>query len=289
MDGGANIGIDKWDSIPNYHNWLLKMFKECERILKNSGTLWFFHMHFRDLSKIDELLKKETSFKHKQLIIIDKGIQSIAGRSGDMLRSFPKATEYLQFYTFEDLTGAEQLSEVYAKTNPFAKYLKEEFKRAKISNKEIANLFPSKTGGFTGCVSNWLLGYNVPLKEQYLKMRKYLNDEYLRKEYEDLRKEYEDLRYTFNVPTRTTDVWKINFYKEKKYGHCTQKPQTILRKVIRACSKENDIVLDPFMGSGSTGIACIDLNRKFIGIEINKQYFDIATKRIADWQHQTRL
>jgi len=64
--------------------------------------------------------------------------------------------------------------------------------------------------------------------------------------------------------------------------HPAQKPVKILEKLIRIASNENDIVFDPFMGVGSTGVAAISLNRKFIGVEINKRYFDAAAKRVND-------
>jgi len=54
-------------------------------------------------------------------------------------------------------------------------------------------------------------------------------------------------------------------------------------------SNENDIILDPFIGSGTTGIACVQTNRRFIGIEINEKYFDIACKRIEEAAKQTDL
>ena len=178
-DPPYNINKDSWDKISEYKDWILKVFKECERVLKENGTLWFFHMDFVVLSDIHQRLNKETSFRHKQLIIIDKGLGSVAGRCNtEVLRSFPRATEYLQFYTFEDVTGVEQLSDVYAKKNPMAKYLRKEFSRAKVKQKEIAKLFPSKTSNTTGCVSNWLIGYNFPLKEQYEKIREFLRYSY---------------------------------------------------------------------------------------------------------------
>ncbi len=62
--------------------------------------------------------------------------------------------------------------------------------------------------------------------------------------------------------------------------HPTQKPISILEHIIRIASNENDIILDPFMGVGSTGVACKKLNRKFIGIEINNEYFKAAQKRL---------
>lgn len=64
--------------------------------------------------------------------------------------------------------------------------------------------------------------------------------------------------------------------------HITQKPVELLEMYIRNSSAENETVLDPFMGSGSTGVACINTGRKFIGMEIDKEYFDISVKRIAE-------
>ena len=75
---------------------------------------------------------------------------------------------------------------------------------------------------------------------------------------------------------------KIRIYKHPMGEHETMKPVEMLRKFIEISSNENDTILDPFMGSGSTGIGCYLTNRNFIGIELNKNYFDIATKRIED-------
>ena len=62
--------------------------------------------------------------------------------------------------------------------------------------------------------------------------------------------------------------------------HPAQKPVAILRKMIEIASNENDIVFDPFMGVGSTGVAALDLNRRFIGVELDETYFEAAKKRI---------
>lgn len=62
--------------------------------------------------------------------------------------------------------------------------------------------------------------------------------------------------------------------------HPTQKPVDLLEYLIRTYTNENDLVLDFTMGSGSTGVACINTNRKFIGVEINEKYFNIAKDRI---------
>ena len=62
--------------------------------------------------------------------------------------------------------------------------------------------------------------------------------------------------------------------------HPAQKPIALLKKIITIASNEGDIIFDPFMGVGSCGVAALGMNRKFIGIEINKEYFDAAKKRI---------
>lgn len=62
--------------------------------------------------------------------------------------------------------------------------------------------------------------------------------------------------------------------------HPAQKPISVLQKIIRIASESGDVILDPFMGVGSTGVAAIELGRKFIGFEINKEYFVAAEKRI---------
>ena len=72
--------------------------------------------------------------------------------------------------------------------------------------------------------------------------------------------------------------------------HPTQKPVELLEYLIKTYTKENDIVLDNVMGSGSTGVACINTNRNFIGIELDEDYFEIARKRIEeatdDWHRK---
>ena len=68
--------------------------------------------------------------------------------------------------------------------------------------------------------------------------------------------------------------------------HISQKPLNFVEKLISNSSNENDLILDLFMGSGTTGVACVNLNRNFIGIEMNDKYFEIAEKRIAEAQHK---
>lgn len=82
----------------------------------------------------------------------------------------------------------------------------------------------------------------------------------------------------------TPDILKIPVKKLKddngKNLHDTEKPVELMEILIENSTKENEIVLDPFMGIGGVGVACKNLNRKFIGVEIDNQYYKIAKDRI---------
>ena len=89
-----------------------------------------------------------------------------------------------------------------------------------------------------------------------------------------------------NVTTRfPRSILRYNVDIKAEF-HPTQKPVELLKYLIKTYTNENEIVLDNCMGSGSTGVACLETNRKFIGIELDKDYFNIATKRIEN--HEIR-
>lgn len=69
---------------------------------------------------------------------------------------------------------------------------------------------------------------------------------------------------------------------EGKVVHPTQKPVSLMEYLIKTYTKDGDVIIDPTMGSGTTGVAAINLNRKFIGIELDENYFNIAQKRIEE-------
>lgn len=81
---------------------------------------------------------------------------------------------------------------------------------------------------------------------------------------------------------RTIYMSSINVKDKMLYSHPTIKPLELIRKLIRNSSKENDVILDCFLGSGTTAVASILENRNYIGYEINKKYFDIANNRIKE-------
>ena len=94
-----------------------------------------------------------------------------------------------------------------------------------------------------------------------------------------------DLRKELNDNKQMKDVWTTSLTKpsEKKNGkHPTQKPLEILERIILSSTNENDLILDPFCGSSTTGIAATKLNRKYIGIDNSKEYLDLSIRRYQE-------
>lgn len=102
---------------------------------------------------------------------------------------------------------------------------------------------------------------------------------------------YEDMKYgewhkkdiIKNQDKQMRSVWSISTpsKKEKLFGkHPTQKPLNLLRRIILSSTNENDIILDPFTGSSTTGVIATEYNRQFIGIDNNKEYLDLSAKRL---------
>ena len=103
-----------------------------------------------------------------------------------------------------------------------------------------------------------------------------------------------ELAYTncVNRPQVFRHLW-IGAYRDSESGirnvHPTQKPIALMKWCLELCSKPGDTILDPYMGSGTTGVACVQTGRNFVGIEVCEEYFKIAQRRIAEAQLQTRM
>ena len=123
--------------------------------------------------------------------------------------------------------------------------------------------------------------------ETYNDIIKYFNIDKMQgfKEFDYLQKIDNEFKNKF---ASTFNLWEGKKYKsnilkyKKDYTghHPTQKPVLLLEDLIKTFSNENDLVVDLTMGSGSTGVACKNTNRNFIGIEMNDEYFKIAEQRI---------
>jgi DNA modification methylase len=284
IDPPYNIGKDYWDNIDNYVEWMGKVFKECERVLKDNGSFYFFHNDFEQMAELQVWLKKNTEFKFKSLITWEKyqTNKQYYGRNILMQvnkvekRNYKQMNEYLLFYVLHDNDDTNPL------LNPIKEYLRDEIKKVRnlgftdIKLREMCDL-SLKGGGLLG--HYWgKKQWSLPTEEHY---KVFQQTGFFTKPYYRLKEEYMNNRYIFNfVETDITTTWLLP--PDKKQGHITPKPIKLIEKIILHSSRKDDIVLDCFMGSGSTAIAAINTNRRYIGIERDITYFNLANKRIEE-------
>lgn len=289
----------QWDTRDGFLAWMGQLCEQWQRILKPNGSLYVFASP-QMAWHVEGVIRQR--FNVLSAIRWNKPAFSTKAEMFDkdtMRAPFPASENIV----FAEQGNADEIADAIAgfsdaetnlKRRIFGDYLAAEFDRAGASRKRIAALFPSITGGLTGCVSNWVLGLNVPTPEQYETMRVYLNSlncaEYLRQEYEELRQEYEELRRPFNATPDApyTDVWTFATVGAYTGKHPCEKPLALMEHMVRLSTRPGAVVLDCFAGSGVTGEACAKLGRNFIGMEASRLWHSKATRRVAaaygDWQ-----
>jgi len=274
IDPPYNIGKDDWDKIGytakgytpkpydgmNYYDWMESVFSECARVMKDSGSFWFFHNDFQIMAELDRRIETSTDLEQRNFIVWNK-LFSGAKQEGFLrgfvqvkgLKKFQKISEYILFYTRKDLH----------------KKLKKRRKELKIKSSDIGQEMKSKNGKYTGWYSNIETGKNYPTEETIKPITKHLGFT------------IDDLVPKFKNQCTHHSVWEYNFDNNKQ-GHITPKPIDLLKNIINHCTDEGDVVLDCFGGSGSTAIACIETNRDYILIEKEEEYCKIIEERINE-------
>jgi len=169
--------------------------------------------------------------------------------------------------------------------HPLQDYFYNEFVKSGITVKEYCSKLETKHAShfFTKGMQ-----FRTP-NEKYLKQLQDLTGLFNITIEEVKQKQKEFLEYNRTKFASTFNLWEGKKYKsnilkyKKDYDghHPTQKPVLLLEDLIKTFSNENDLVVDLTMGSGSTGVACKNTNRDFIGIEMNDEYYDIACKRVG--------
>ncbi len=247
----------QWGTEQAYIHWSKEWFDEVHRVLTKGGSFYVFG-YFRTLALLLNPLR-DIGFELRQQIIIDKGMRSVSGRATKNYKMFPNVTESVLFLVKD--------------SKPFIKdFLKERQKELGYTSKQINEMLGVKSngGGMWSIYTGKNVCEQVPTRELWEKLQSVLKF--------DL--PYEQVSMVFNPQMGLTDVWTdIDFYKEERF-HPTQKPLSLIQRLILASSNEGMVVLDPFLGAGSTAIAAKMLNREYIGIELDEKYFEIANERI---------
>lgn len=265
-DPPYNIGKDfANDNLPldEYLSWCDKWIAECERVLKWSGAIWVT-LGFQTVAEVKTIFNRYTNLRLKNWIIWYRQ----DGWKGD--KGFSQSHEHILFFIKDCLT-----SELHQQ---FIAYLNEKREQKGLSLADINKYFGWASNG-GGCASS----YMGNKKDNYLPTQKHYN---LLKEYLELDNRFDHLPYgvRFNKSDVCDDVWLTPKSEKNRLGHPTQKPVPLFRRIIEVSTNEGDTILDPFIGSGTTAVACKQLNRNFIGIEISPDYCKIAEERLKNPQ-----
>lgn len=256
----------QWRTENDYIYWTKQWVKEIARVIKKTGSFYLFG-YFRTLAYLLPEIERE-NFSLRQQIIINKGLKAISGRATKNYKMFPNVTESILFFNYNHQPEIK-------------KFLLQKQKEKGLTPKQINEAMEVKSNG--GGLWSLYTGENilaqVPTKEQWEKLEKILG----------FRKPYSEVNFVFNPQMGFTDVWSdIDFYKEKRY-HPTQKPIKLIERLIKASTNEGMVVLDPFIGAGSTALACINLKRNYVGIDIDPKYIQISKERIKELESTPRL
>ena len=254
--------IGKWDIALDTQ----KMLEECTRVLRPNGKCIIFSQE----PYTSELITKQTVD-----LPFSYPMYWFKNCSGNVLGAKKNCLQYIEvMLLFKKKVYGD---EVYAESN-VRSYLKDEYKKTGLTMAQINKLLGCS------CMANHYFGdgrqFAIPTEKYYKKLQE---TGYFKKPYKEIKNAKKvDYPSTFNLngANSKSNVFQYAKPSSNKSVHPTQKPTELLEDLIKTFSNEGDTVLDFTMGSGSTGVACMNTNRNFIGIEKDENYFNIAKERI---------
>ena len=302
-DGILNDNLNNADLLEFNKKWMVLSFS----YLTDAGS-WYCWGNDEPLMDIySNILKpmiKNCEITFRNLITWNKGDAGAGGVSfmgKDGLRSYPVAAEKCLF-VMKGVQGFNTNQDNYFEGwESVCKYLAGEAQKVGLDNNKLKEICG------VGMFSHWFTKsqWTFITEEHYKELQAYYNGDAFKKEYDALKKEYDALKkeydalkkeyyatraYFDNTHDNMTDVWEFNRTKGDERAECgdhaTPKPLALCERAIKTSSRDGETVLDLFGGSGSTLIACEQLNRKCYMMELDPHYCDVI---IARWEKLTGL
>ncbi len=271
-----------WDIIIPFD----KLWNEYKRIIKDKGVIVLFGSE-----PFSSLLRTSNLNWYKYDWIWEKN------NAGNF-----------QLVNYQPLKIHETISVFYNETPnmEFANIMVENMKRLNLKQIDVSKLELSRTGGMTGWVTNKMNGSQLPTEQQWSKICGLFGIE---NQYDKILSTVKKITYNLElddtelilsnkgkagtlghlsseskrdnyIQTKTGYPKSILKYDRENGLHPTQKPLELMKYLIKTYSNEDDVVMDNCMGSNTTGLACKELNRQYIGIEKDKNYYDVSVSRV---------
>ena len=250
LDGWKNQTTE-WDTAIDP----LKIFEQISRVLRPNGKAVLFSQEPYTSRLITSAIPS-LPFAYRSMWYKNVHANALLAKSAMVSR-------YEDICVFSCSKGGGEVAE----------YMKSELEKSGLTVKKINELLGTSTMAShyfrAGCQ------FAMPTKEKYEKLQ---TTGFWQRPYDELK---EKTMPVFNLWQGGKSKSNVLEYKKDNDGyHPTQKPVALLEDLIQTYSNEGDTVLDFTAGSGSTGVACVNTNRRFIGIELDDGYFDIAKERI---------
>jgi len=277
-DGGRKLGIHEWDNIIEPK----QIFEIANRILRKNGKMVLFSQEPYTTNLINNAIP-DVPFNYRAIWEKDNFANAL-GVNKNMVGMFEDILVFSKTNPIHDIEF----------THPLRPYFKEIRNYIKVTTSEINKTLNNRMSGhyFTNGSQ-----FSVPTEKDYNKLINVFRIDKMQgfKTFEELKEIDRPFKQNLNNEQNakypsTFNLWEGNKYKsnilryKKDYDgyHPTQKPVLLLEDLIKTYTNENNLVVDFTMGSGSTGVACKNTNRNFIGIELDKGYYDIACERIEN-------
>ena len=294
--GVINDNLNYADLLNFNRKWITLQFTH----IKENGSFYCWGMDEPLMDIYSNILKpmiKENKITFRNLITWFKNPSGCGdGQNNPLARSYGVITEKCLFVMCGVQGFNNNLDNYFEKWEPIRTYLEGEAKKVGLNNKKLKEICGVGMYGHWFTKSQW----DLMTEEHYKKIQNYCIENginafgvefgEIKKQYDEIKKQWYETRAYFNNTHETymTEVWDFETTngeeRESAGGHATPKPLALCARAIKSSSREEEIVLDLFSGSGSTLIACEQLNRTCYMMEIDPVYCDVIVKR---WEEYT--
>ena len=285
-EGVLNDNLNYSDLLDFNREWIALQFSH----LKDNGSWYCWGIDEPLMDIYSEILKpyaKEQKLTFRNLITWDKknpsGLYDGNGIGASGLRMFAMLDEKCLFVMMGVQGFNNNADNYFEDWEPIRIYLEKEIKKLNENDTKIANALGFKDGR---TVNHWWSKsqWSFPTKDNYLGLKEYAkskNIDAFKKQYDELKNEYYSTRAYFdNTHDLMTNIWNFTREKDRSSGHATPKPILLCERAIKSSCPEKGLVLDFFLGSGSTMVAAHQLKRKCYGMELDSKYCQVIIDRM---------
>ena len=272
-----NLYVDKLD------RFQMDWFRAFRRVLSDNGSVYIWG-NAEDLWRLWFVggLKDVERLTFRNEVVWQKN--QAQGRMSDKHRQYPTGSERCLFFMIGEQGFNNNSDNYWEGWEPIRKYLADERNGLGWNNKIVANFF----GFHPRMADHWFSQsqWSFITEEQYKRLQAEAKGNGFKREHDELKREFYSTRAYFdNTHDNMTDVWEYpGVTGEDRLGHATPKPVAMIERCIKSSSEADGIVIEPFLGSGTTLIAAEKTNRKCYGMEISPKYCDVIIQR---WENAT--